>query len=378
MKQIYSNGLINPTEIYYLSQVNKSTETYIVSNTTNIPAILQVSDNLINWSSLATITDTQEIQINKPFIRLISNSLVYIKYQLKDQTIQTNSNRKTNEESYLPDLSIYLEKSNLSSEISKLLGFQPEQFKLIIHRLLKSVDTDKDTLSDFDEILLHNTNPDHEDSDLDGYKDAVEILVNTDPNSNLSKPTLTIDGLTIFEPINKHINIMPTYHERIVVEDIPAKIVVHVGTEELNFESLQKIQIDMSEHRGLVPVDVRVTSLDNSITVTTSFYVLHLEDVQVIRERESILSALAVTLEYYFQNLETPFNESQILIANFNAPTTTDYSIVFSTDDLNEEIPLFSPLLYPKYILSKVVNHIDIHIKDNLTQEKKLIKSLQS
>lgn len=47
---------------------------------------------------------------------------------------------------------------------------------------LKGKDTDKDGLSDYDELNFYKTSPYLEDSDSDGYKDKQEIDNNQDPN----------------------------------------------------------------------------------------------------------------------------------------------------------------------------------------------------
>lgn len=46
---------------------------------------------------------------------------------------------------------------------------------------LQSIDTDKDTLSDYDELYMYSTSPYLPDSDSDGRTDATEITEGTDP-----------------------------------------------------------------------------------------------------------------------------------------------------------------------------------------------------
>lgn len=48
--------------------------------------------------------------------------------------------------------------------------------------LLKSTDTDKDGLSDYDELYVFRTSPFLADSDSDGIPDGVEVANGTDPN----------------------------------------------------------------------------------------------------------------------------------------------------------------------------------------------------
>jgi len=52
---------------------------------------------------------------------------------------------------------------------------------------LKSADTDKDGLNDYDELNLYNTSPFLEDSDSDGVLDNVEIERGQDPNCPIGK-----------------------------------------------------------------------------------------------------------------------------------------------------------------------------------------------
>jgi len=52
---------------------------------------------------------------------------------------------------------------------------------------LKSADTDKDGLNDYDELNLYNTSPFLEDSDSDGVLDKLEIERGQDPNCPIGK-----------------------------------------------------------------------------------------------------------------------------------------------------------------------------------------------
>ena len=49
-------------------------------------------------------------------------------------------------------------------------------------------DNDGDGLSNYAELVLHNTDPDRSDSDDDGCNDRLEIVENTDPNNAESFP----------------------------------------------------------------------------------------------------------------------------------------------------------------------------------------------
>lgn len=47
---------------------------------------------------------------------------------------------------------------------------------------MKTEDTDKDTVNDYDELYIFRTSPFLEDTDSDGFNDGVEIASNNDPN----------------------------------------------------------------------------------------------------------------------------------------------------------------------------------------------------
>jgi hypothetical protein len=63
-------------------------------------------------------------------------------------------------------------------------GLTQDQKKAQTDLALKNIDTDKDGLSDYDEITLYGTSPFLSDSDGDGYDDKTEILTGHDPLCN--------------------------------------------------------------------------------------------------------------------------------------------------------------------------------------------------
>ena len=63
----------------------------------------------------------------------------------------------------------------------------------------KQSDTDGDSLSDYDELNLHNTSPYLEDTDGDGYTDPAELASGTDPTCAPGQICNTQDDIT---PIN--------------------------------------------------------------------------------------------------------------------------------------------------------------------------------
>jgi uncharacterized repeat protein (TIGR02543 family) len=60
-------------------------------------------------------------------------------------------------------------------------------------------DPDQDGLSNYQELVLHGTDPDNADSDGDGFDDGLEISENSDPNGAQDYPTRV---LTVSTPDN--------------------------------------------------------------------------------------------------------------------------------------------------------------------------------
>ena len=81
-------------------------------------------------------------------------------------------------------------------------------FELSLGTDPNSIDSDGDTVSDYDEIAYdgdatsyvpgQDTNPLNRDSDNDSFNDALEIAAGSDPNSNTSTPSIAIPGLNLW------------------------------------------------------------------------------------------------------------------------------------------------------------------------------------
>lgn len=89
-----------------------------------------------------------------------------------------------------------------NQEIATALKGQTINKKEQQDEALKLLDTDRDGLSDYDELYIYNTSPFLEDSDSDGVSDKVEIERGQDPNCPIGKdcsgtilvnPAATID-----------------------------------------------------------------------------------------------------------------------------------------------------------------------------------------
>lgn len=66
--------------------------------------------------------------------------------------------------------------------------------------LLKSEDTDKDGISDYDELYIFRTSPFLEDSDSDGFKDGEEIAQAMDPNCPKGKTCREVSSASTTTP----------------------------------------------------------------------------------------------------------------------------------------------------------------------------------
>ncbi|PIX62487.1 hypothetical protein CO057_00575 [Candidatus Uhrbacteria bacterium CG_4_9_14_0_2_um_filter_41_50] len=58
-------------------------------------------------------------------------------------------------------------------------------------------DTDKDTLSDYDELYVYKTSPYLQDTDGDGYNDATEIATSSDPTCAAGADCNTADDIAV-------------------------------------------------------------------------------------------------------------------------------------------------------------------------------------
>ena len=84
-----------------------------------------------------------------------------------------------------------------------------------------ALDTDKDGISDFDEINIYNTNPNSPDSDNDGFNDGIEIVRGYDPTSD--EP----EAIVKFESPKE--NKLLTRDDVLQVEEILPIVDVNVG-----------------------------------------------------------------------------------------------------------------------------------------------------
>ena len=80
---------------------------------------------------------------------------------------------------------------------------------MIYYTLAYSNDTDKDALTDFEEIITYKTNPHDPDSDDDFLFDGYEVTIGTDPTNADTDHDGVSDGQEITDgtdPLNPHDN----------------------------------------------------------------------------------------------------------------------------------------------------------------------------
>lgn len=84
-----------------------------------------------------------------------------------------------------------------------LKQFTDAEVKFLKDLYLKSVDTDRDGLSDYDEINVHRTSPTNPDTDVDEWSDGEEIQKGTDPNATNPRPNALFLNNTINNTLSK-------------------------------------------------------------------------------------------------------------------------------------------------------------------------------
>lgn len=381
MKQIYSNGLINSTEIYFLSQVNKSTQTYTITNVTNVTAILEVSDNLIDWIQLTSISSTAELDISKPFIRVITNTQVYLEYKPKNQTIPVTPKENpvvTTTSSDSPDMSKYLLKENLASEINKLLGIDSIVLINYVKEIAKTKDLDNDSLSDFMELFIHKTNPNSPDSDNDGFRDSDELRYNTNPNELSSIPSVEISDITIL--MNNTSNIQFIAVDSLgenIFDPIPAQVNIQTNRNNYHFNDLSNMLIDLSRDKGVTNITIDIALPSKSITKHYTAVYIDSVSIQSQENVTEVLTSIANQLRPYITHLEQDDSTTHVQFQPTGAIENSRYTLILSADDDHEEfINLFNSSMSYHYSLANKASEITFSVKDNVTNQSQLITRL--
>ncbi len=99
----------------------------------------------------------------------------------------------------------------------------------------KKTDTDKDGLSDWDELNVYQTSPYLEDSDSDGFSDKSEILVGENPNCAKGQDCSAGDSLSKGDGISSDNEILSNLLGQ-------ADVNLNIGTSSLNAQGQNNLQ----------------------------------------------------------------------------------------------------------------------------------------
>jgi hypothetical protein len=97
------------------------------------------------------------------------------------------------------DAEIKTNLNNLMSRVDKFENLRREKSSNDV-----STDTDKDGISDFDEINFFETDPKNVDTDNDGFTDGIEILKGYDPNNSVPESTINFESPKDFKNLERN------------------------------------------------------------------------------------------------------------------------------------------------------------------------------
>ena len=113
--------------------------------------------------------------------------------QLEDlaKVMAKSATESTNYESILKDV-----KTQLNVRTTEYLENVDALDSLLVERNRSDVlqDSDKDGVSDFDEVVIYKTDPYETDTDTDGYTDGAEIISGFDPLDDTAESTVTYES----------------------------------------------------------------------------------------------------------------------------------------------------------------------------------------
>lgn len=193
---------------YDLLQINTNTgtdDTKLILEQRN--SYFTSLDKFKNIDSLAPTTSSSsamtqlELDIKNEVSKILKNSeedlnLLFKKYASALQSGDGNLIRIAKNEiskyrdSLITEVSINIRTKDISNHIARELEFEFERLDKQVNRYEKILrgrseqinkDTDKDGVTDFDEVTLYGTNASNSDTDNDGVLDGVEIMTNFDP-----------------------------------------------------------------------------------------------------------------------------------------------------------------------------------------------------
>lgn len=342
--------------------VNTHLGATIITNTGLIIAVLEHSENGKDWTTLTNIPPNQSITVSftKPYLRLMSNTSLYL--QLDSQN---NFYHPTHQLVTQPDFSQYLQKTDLQFQLESLLGFNLATVTQVITNILKNSDTDFDGLTDFDETVLHKTNPNNPDSDNDGVMDSVEISQNTNPNDPDSKIILNLTHIkAVVEDSTLKLYPMSGEHyfpstSSIKVNYRPASLLASQDEKGYvylvyPFSAYSKDDLTISFQDTSIVQQLQVVKIDNQI-----HYTLNNEN------RDGFNNSFADILRDYIKIEHNRIYHSLILDRN------TEYSLIIDTERATETFPLSSTSN-----LIQSSNYIDVYLYDSVLDKRYFIKAI--
>ena len=139
------------------------------------------------------------------------------------------------------------------------LALTQEEILSILSEQAKQEDTDKDGLSDYDEVYVYHTSPYIQDSDSDAFSDQEEIDAGSDPLDSNSTPYHQAQN-------NEESNLIEEFwpesleNEEFSLEDI-RDFLIQVGiakeiVDNIDDNELKKLYNDTKEETGIDPQDL--------------------------------------------------------------------------------------------------------------------------
>jgi hypothetical protein len=185
----------------------------------------------------------------------------------------------------------YLYKNDLKKNISQQSANLDE---------LKNKDTDKDGISDYEELNVYFTSPYLKDSDSDGVLDKVEIQVNTDPNCSSDK-VCDKTGIPQVPKIEREIKKSPNESSGLSIEEIKQILLKNgIPQEQLNQvddKTIREVYEKTVKETGINPANLAPNSLseipiDNSNEISNlGNNPINLQNMSVEQMREFLLQS---------------------------------------------------------------------------------------
>ncbi len=148
------------------------------------------------------------------------------------------------------------------SNTEKKMTLTQEEILSVLSEQAKQEDTDKDGLSDYDEVYVHKTSPYIEDSDSDAFSDAEEVEAGSDPLNSFSTPYR--QGKDTESNLSEDSMPQVTENEQFSSEDI-RNFLIQAGIDKeildnIDDNELKKLYNNTKEETGIDPQDLGLPS----------------------------------------------------------------------------------------------------------------------